>query len=221
MEKAVVGKCSAESGESNNESIIHNMEEKPTYKRGAQMDPHGSKSKTGHQNIKQEDSGGKCSRRSADFANSASSSPFENKTRRQMRKTMSSSALQPRINSTVPQGRSPRKSTGGLLRMSPSPGSHGIGIAPLTPPPSRPRFRSSAPRQSDASNSSSSVVPKFGEWDEMDPSSADGYTHIFNRVREEKNGSVATPTPNHNSSPTKKYNRSRNSNKRWYYCFTC
>jgi RPM1-interacting protein 4 len=30
------------------------------------------------------------------------------------------------------------------------------------------------------------AVPKFGDWDENNPSSADGYTHIFNKVREEK-----------------------------------
>lgn len=35
-----------------------------------------------------------------------------------------------------------------------------------------------------------SSVPKFGEWDESNPSSADGYTHIFNKVREEKTGST-------------------------------
>ncbi|KAJ3681239.1 hypothetical protein LUZ60_015728 [Juncus effusus] len=31
-----------------------------------------------------------------------------------------------------------------------------------------------------------SMVPKFGEWDIKDPSSADGYTQVFNRVRDEK-----------------------------------
>ncbi|OAY76696.1 RPM1-interacting protein 4 [Ananas comosus] len=31
-----------------------------------------------------------------------------------------------------------------------------------------------------------SSVPKFGDWDEKDPSSADGYTLVFNKVREEK-----------------------------------
>ncbi|KAH9784798.1 RPM1-interacting protein 4 [Citrus sinensis] len=31
------------------------------------------------------------------------------------------------------------------------------------------------------------AVPKFGDWDENNPSSADGYTHIFNQVREERN----------------------------------
>lgn len=30
------------------------------------------------------------------------------------------------------------------------------------------------------------MVPKFGTWDESDPSSADGYSDIFNKVREEK-----------------------------------
>ncbi|KAK6161721.1 hypothetical protein DH2020_005102 [Rehmannia glutinosa] len=32
----------------------------------------------------------------------------------------------------------------------------------------------------------SAAVPKFGEWDETDPTAAEGYTQIFNRVREEK-----------------------------------
>lgn len=37
-------------------------------------------------------------------------------------------------------------------------------------------------------------MPKFGEWDESDPSSADGFTHIFNKVREEKQvGSARVP----------------------------
>ncbi|KAE8701385.1 RPM1-interacting protein 4 [Hibiscus syriacus] len=38
------------------------------------------------------------------------------------------------------------------------------------------------------------AVPKFGDWDENNPSSADGYTHIFNQVREQRNnGGKATP----------------------------
>ncbi|TKY66157.1 RPM1-interacting protein 4 [Spatholobus suberectus] len=42
------------------------------------------------------------------------------------------------------------------------------------------------------------AVPKFGEWDENNPASADGYTHIFNKVREEKQvGAGHVPgTPN-------------------------
>lgn len=30
------------------------------------------------------------------------------------------------------------------------------------------------------------AVPKFGDWDESNPSSADQYTGIFEKVREEK-----------------------------------
>lgn len=32
------------------------------------------------------------------------------------------------------------------------------------------------------------AVPKFGDWDVNNPSSADGFTHIFNKVREERQG---------------------------------
>ncbi|KAJ6850836.1 RPM1-interacting protein 4-like isoform X1 [Iris pallida] len=35
------------------------------------------------------------------------------------------------------------------------------------------------------------TVPKFGEWDENNPSSADGYTQLFNQVREEKQTGAA------------------------------
>lgn len=39
------------------------------------------------------------------------------------------------------------------------------------------------------------AVPKFGEWDENNPASADGFTHIFNKVREEKAGKVPGTPP--------------------------
>lgn len=35
-------------------------------------------------------------------------------------------------------------------------------------------------------------MPKFGDWD-SNPASADGYTHIFNKVREEKQTQAKTP----------------------------
>ncbi|KAF8046671.1 hypothetical protein N665_3529s0001 [Sinapis alba] len=43
------------------------------------------------------------------------------------------------------------------------------------------------------------VVPKFGDWDENNPASADGYTHIFNKVREERSSNVSgsSGTPSH------------------------
>lgn len=48
------------------------------------------------------------------------------------------------------------------------------------------------------------AVPKFGDWDVNNPASADGFTHIFNKVREERQGGPAqvpgTPNdrPQHN-----------------------
>ncbi|OEL34357.1 RPM1-interacting protein 4, partial [Dichanthelium oligosanthes] len=39
-----------------------------------------------------------------------------------------------------------------------------------------------------------SAVPKFGDWD-SNPASADGYTHIFNKVREEKQTQAGKPAP--------------------------
>jgi len=48
--------------------------------------------------------------------------------------------------------------------------------------PGRSRLR---PR-GDESPDKGAAVPKFGDWDENNPSSADGYTHIFNKVREER-----------------------------------
>ena len=35
-------------------------------------------------------------------------------------------------------------------------------------------------------------MPKFGDWD-SNPASADGYTHIFNKVREEKGTQAKAP----------------------------
>lgn len=39
------------------------------------------------------------------------------------------------------------------------------------------------------------AVPKFGDWDESDPKSADGFTHVFNKVREEKLNGQANVAP--------------------------
>ncbi|URE12186.1 RPM1-interacting protein [Musa troglodytarum] len=52
------------------------------------------------------------------------------------------------------------------------------------------RSRMRAGGRGDETPEKVSSVPKFGEWDESNPSSADGYTHIFNKVREEKTGST-------------------------------
>ncbi|XP_038704876.1 RPM1-interacting protein 4-like [Tripterygium wilfordii] len=55
-------------------------------------------------------------------------------------------------------------------------GSHGT--------PGRARTRPSP--IGDESPDKSAAVPKFGDWDENNPASADGYTHIFQKVREER-----------------------------------
>lgn len=64
-------------------------------------------------------------------------------------------------------------------------GSH--GFAPSTP--GRSKVRSVA--RGDETPERSAAVPKFGDWDENNPASADGYTHIFNKVREEKQTAAA------------------------------
>lgn len=44
------------------------------------------------------------------------------------------------------------------------------------------------------------ALPKFGAWDEQDPSSGDGFTTIFNNARKEKLGG---PTRLQTQSPAK------------------
>ncbi|XP_042500090.1 RPM1-interacting protein 4-like [Macadamia integrifolia] len=61
---------------------------------------------------------------------------------------------------------------------------HNHGLAPSTPVRSRLRTAT----RGDETLDKGAAVPKFGEWDEKDPASADGYTHIFNIVREERLG---------------------------------
>ncbi|XP_004510259.1 RPM1-interacting protein 4 isoform X2 [Cicer arietinum] len=66
--------------------------------------------------------------------------------------------------------------------------SHGI--------PGRSRLRPA--NRVDETPDKGAAVPKFGEWDVSNPASADSYTHIFNKVREEKQGGAgyAPGTPN-------------------------
>lgn len=59
------------------------------------------------------------------------------------------------------------------------------------------------------------AVPRFGEWDETDPQSADNYTHIFNKVREEKQGNPSG-TPSRTSYNTQRHNSEE---KRMKCCF--
>ncbi|KAJ1427955.1 RIN4, pathogenic type III effector avirulence factor Avr cleavage site [Sesbania bispinosa] len=62
--------------------------------------------------------------------------------------------------------------------------------------PGRSRLRPA--NRGDETPDKGAAVPKFGEWDVSNPASADGYTHIFNKVREERQGgpghAPGTPT---------------------------
>ncbi|KAF5452116.1 hypothetical protein F2P56_027149 [Juglans regia] len=55
-------------------------------------------------------------------------------------------------------------------------------LAPLTP--GRSRLRSVA--RDNETPDHSAAVPKFGDWDESNPASAEGYTAIFNLVKQER-----------------------------------
>ncbi|KAL4591060.1 hypothetical protein LXL04_004008 [Taraxacum kok-saghyz] len=67
---------------------------------------------------------------------------------------------------------------------SPMSEKHGNGGAPLTPGRSRLRQVTLG----DETPDEGTAVPVFGDWDDSDPASAEGYSHIFNKVREEKHG---------------------------------
>ncbi|KAL3519399.1 hypothetical protein ACH5RR_017548 [Cinchona calisaya] len=56
----------------------------------------------------------------------------------------------------------------------------------FTMSPVRNRARGGGSNASDDLSSKSASVPKFGAWDERDPKSGEGFTVIFNKVKEEK-----------------------------------
>ncbi|XP_052208147.1 protein NOI4 isoform X2 [Diospyros lotus] len=62
-------------------------------------------------------------------------------------------------------------------------------------------------------------LPKFGEWDVNDPASAEGFTVIFNKARDEKktggkpeSPAKAEPNPTHGVGSTKP------PGKKWFCC---
>ncbi|XP_030454748.1 RPM1-interacting protein 4-like [Syzygium oleosum] len=78
------------------------------------------------------------------------------------------------------------KASGGAAYGS-SPGGHGRARA-----------------RADDSLSGGAAVPKFGEWNVNDPASGDGYTDVFNRIKEERQrgpGTAMSPGPNVRGSP--------------------
>ncbi|XP_054804889.1 protein NOI4-like [Prosopis cineraria] len=74
-----------------------------------------------------------------------------------------------------------------------------------------------------ASQEQGRPLPKFGEWDVNDPASAEGFTVIFNKARDEKKTGGASGrhssqrrVDSHNDK--KKQSPNSNSKKRWF-CF--
>ena len=73
------------------------------------------------------------------------------------------------------------------------------------------------------------VLPKFGEWNVNDPASADGYTVVFTKARDEKKAktTIGTPPPapppsatNKDVRPTRSHSQSYDhSKKKWICCF--
>lgn len=81
------------------------------------------------------------------------------------------------------------------------------------------RSRMKPVSRGDESPDKGAAVPRFGEWDENDPASADNYTHIFNKVREEK----MSGTPNNITSDPSYANRRKQNDrdKSKSSCFPC
>ncbi|WCJ33168.1 RPM1 interacting protein 4 [Euphorbia peplus] len=100
-------------------------------------------------------------------------------------------------------------------------GSTGGGV-PMTP--GRSRLRSSSRTAIDDSQQvdESTAVPKFGAWDENNPGSGDGYTVIFNKVKEERHGGGGSSKPSHLSNQNSKSNSQKhytNHNSKAVSCF--
>ncbi|XP_018844612.1 protein NOI4-like isoform X2 [Juglans regia] len=77
-------------------------------------------------------------------------------------------------------------------------------------------------------------LPKFGEWDVNNPASAEGFTVIFSKARDEKKSNKGTyntgsaaaaasthPSSNHNQSKSQENNNQHpdDQTKKWFCCF--
>ncbi|KAJ8765001.1 hypothetical protein K2173_010473 [Erythroxylum novogranatense] len=63
-------------------------------------------------------------------------------------------------------------------------------------------------------------LPKFGEWDVNDPASAEGFTVIFNKARDEKKTGAKPDSPakaDHHVKPAADPGKPRT--KKWFCCF--
>ncbi|XP_047319442.1 protein NOI4 [Impatiens glandulifera] len=61
-------------------------------------------------------------------------------------------------------------------------------------------------------------LPKFGEWDVNDPSSAEGFTVIFNKARNEKKTGANPQSPAKKSRPQGLHQSGKPQTKKWFCC---
>ncbi|PWA79993.1 RPM1-interacting protein 4 (RIN4) family protein [Artemisia annua] len=64
-------------------------------------------------------------------------------------------------------------------------------------------------------------LPKFGDWDVNDPASAEGFTVIFNKARNEKKAGAATDSPPKSDSTYNKPGTAtlgKPQTKKWFCC---
>ncbi|XP_027062150.1 protein NOI4 [Coffea eugenioides] len=62
-------------------------------------------------------------------------------------------------------------------------------------------------------------LPKFGEWDVNDPASAEGFTVIFNKARNEKKTGGKSDSPQKGSSAYKhRATLGKPQSKKWFCC---
>ncbi|PRQ35159.1 putative RIN4, pathogenic type III effector avirulence factor Avr cleavage [Rosa chinensis] len=63
-------------------------------------------------------------------------------------------------------------------------------------------------------------LPKFGEWDVNDPASAEGFTVIFNKARDEKKtgGKPESPTKAAQNNVRPGVDPNRPPSKKWFCC---
>lgn len=73
----------------------------------------------------------------------------------------------------------------------------------------------------DESPDKGAAIPKFGDWNENDPASADGYTHIFNAVREERNGRGPGTGSEQSAYPTVRNSANKKHSKGWCFPWLC
>ncbi|XP_057419781.1 protein NOI4-like [Lotus japonicus] len=74
-----------------------------------------------------------------------------------------------------------------------------------------------------ASQDKGRPLPKFGEWDVNNPASAEGFTVIFNKARDEKKTSssatnMATPRKSDSESKNANYAQFPPTKRKWFCC---